>query len=116
MIKIFLFSRFFYLFLPLILVAVHVVTPVVGVFVAADSRSNVAHQPITLSSYTIELSSIRPSSSPILLTPSSTEFKFWDWNKEDYPDPQENPKFCHRTVPSLLCDPDFVLSAYQGKC
>lgn len=36
------------------------------------------------------------------------------WNKEEYPNPLENPKFCNRTIPSLLCDPDSLLTKEQG--
>ena len=41
--------------------------------------------------------------------------ELWYWNKEDYPNPHEQPPYCRRTRPSYICDPDQVLSRKEGK-
>lgn len=39
----------------------------------------------------------------------------YNWNKEEYPNPQQSPKFCQRSHPSLVCDPDSILTKEQAE-
>ena len=39
----------------------------------------------------------------------------WYWNKEEYPNPYEQPPYCRRTKPSYVCDPDQILSRKEGQ-
>lgn len=43
---------------------------------------------------------------PIVYTSTQT----YRWNKEEFPNPQQNPQFCNRQTSSLLCDPDKFLT------
>jgi hypothetical protein len=37
------------------------------------------------------------------------------WKKEDYPNPSKKRPYCGGTKPSLVCDPDQLLTRIEGK-
>ncbi|CAG2115116.1 unnamed protein product, partial [Medioppia subpectinata] len=48
------------------------------------------------------------------LSPNDNEDELWYWNKEEYPNPYEQPPYCRRTKPSFICDPDQLLTRKQA--